>query len=49
MSEADLLLKQGIEQYHQGEFDSAIQLWQQARQKYQELKDRPKEAATLGN
>ena len=48
-TEADLLLRQGIEQAQANQFRAALNSWQQALQHYQSIGDRQGEARTLGN
>lgn len=48
-AQADQLFQQGIEQYHNGKLDAAIESWQQALLIYQQLQNRQGEGATLGN
>ncbi len=45
--EADRLQQQGLERYQTGDFGAAIQLWQQALERYRALGDRKAEALTL--
>jgi CHAT domain-containing protein/uncharacterized protein HemY len=48
-AEADRLLEQGIEQLQTGQFEAALQSWQQALKIYREIKDRQGEGAALGS
>ncbi|CAN1209164.1 hypothetical protein TUMEXPCC7403_03010 [Tumidithrix helvetica PCC 7403] len=48
-AEADILMKQGNQQYQISQFESALQSWQQALTIYQQIKDRQGEGRTLGN
>ena len=48
-AEADRLLQQGIEQFNISQFETALQLWQQALVIYREIKDRKGEGWALGN
>jgi CHAT domain-containing protein/lipopolysaccharide biosynthesis regulator YciM len=48
-AQADQLFQQGIEQYRANQTEAAIHSWQQALELYQQLQDRQKEGATLGN
>ncbi len=48
-AEADRLLKQGIEQYQNSQFQAALQSWQQALIICREIKDRSGEGNALGN
>ncbi|MEP0859549.1 CHAT domain-containing tetratricopeptide repeat protein [Trichocoleus sp. DQ-U1] len=48
-AKADRLLDQGIHQYQIGQFEAALQSWQQALIIYREIKDREGEGAALGN
>ncbi|RQH55304.1 hypothetical protein D5R40_02995 [Okeania hirsuta] len=45
----DKLLKQGIYQYQNHKFEAALESWQEALAIYQEISDRRKQAAALGN
>jgi CHAT domain-containing protein/lipopolysaccharide biosynthesis regulator YciM len=46
-TQADQLVKQGIEQYQKGQIEAAIGFWQQALSLYQQLQDRQGESTTL--
>jgi CHAT domain-containing protein/tetratricopeptide (TPR) repeat protein len=48
-AEADRLLQQGIQQAQTGQFEAALQSWQQALTIYREIKDRQREGASLSN
>jgi tetratricopeptide (TPR) repeat protein len=48
-SEADRLLRQGIQQAQVSQFEAALQSWQQALVIYRELKYQRQESITLGN
>src|SRR5919199_1741859 len=48
-AEAERLFQQGIEQYKTGQFEAALQSWQQALAIYREIKDRKGEGDALGN
>ena len=48
-AEADRLLQQGIEQFNSSQYETALQLWQQALVIYREIKDRQGEGWVLGN
>lgn len=48
-TQADQLFQQGIQQYRANQPEAAIQSWQQALKLYQQLQNRQREGATLGN
>src|SRR5919199_1314352 len=48
-AEAERLFQQGIEQYKTGQFEAALQSWQQALAIYREIKDRKGEGDALSN
>lgn len=48
-AEADRLLQQGTQRYDNGQFEAALQFWQQALKLYREIKDRQGEGAALGS
>jgi CHAT domain-containing protein/Flp pilus assembly protein TadD len=48
-TQADQLFQQGIQQYRANQLKAAIQSWQQALKLYQQLQNRQREGATLGN
>jgi len=48
-AEADRLLQQGTQQYQTGQFQAALNFWQQALPIYRALKNRQGEGWTLGN
>ncbi|HEY9601698.1 MAG TPA: CHAT domain-containing tetratricopeptide repeat protein [Allocoleopsis sp.] len=48
-AEGDRLNEQGIQQAQTGQFEAALQSWQQALTIYQEIKDREGEEQSLGN
>jgi CHAT domain-containing protein/tetratricopeptide (TPR) repeat protein len=48
-TEADRLLNQGLQQYQNSQFESALKTWQQALTIYREIKNRQGEGQSLGN
>lgn len=45
--EADRLFNQGLQQYQENQYESAIASWQSALKLYRKIRDRPGEAQTL--